>query len=91
MPGWKLEIRTDLERHSSKAHSGYKTCPLHCFHDRKLNADKNVNRLESRKLRTTPGCDAGPHVLWCPGVLCAPRDVTMLELKLHDSDKELFF
>ena len=33
-----------------------------------MTADKNVNRLESRKLRTTLGCDAGPHVLRHPGV-----------------------
>ena len=40
-------------------YSGYKTCALHCFHDRWLNTNKNVNRLESRDLRTTPGCNAG--------------------------------
>ena len=28
-----------------------------------LVADKNVNQLELRKLRTVPGYDAGPHVL----------------------------
>ena len=35
-------------------------------------ADKNGNRLESRKLRTAPGYDAGPHVLWPPTVLYHP-------------------
>ena len=30
----KLKIRTNLERRSSTVHSGYKTCALHCFHDR---------------------------------------------------------
>ena len=34
-----------------------------------MTADKNVNRLESRKLRTPAGCDAGPHVFRRPGVL----------------------
>ena len=28
-----------------------------------MTADKSVNQLESRKLRTTLGCDAGPYVL----------------------------
>ena len=34
-----------------------------------MTADKNVNRLESKKLRTTLDCDAGPHVLLRPGIL----------------------
>ena len=34
-----------------------------------LIAAKNVNRLESRNIRTAPGYDAGPHVLWHPTVL----------------------
>ena len=32
---------------------------------------KNINRLESRKLRTTPCYDAGRYILWRPRVLCA--------------------
>ena len=38
-----LKIRTDLERRGSTVHLEYKTCALHCF---RLNANKNVNRLE---------------------------------------------
>ena len=34
-----------------------------------LIADKNVNLLESRNLRTVPGYNAGPHVLRHPTVL----------------------
>ena len=34
-----------------------------------LISDKNVNRPESRKLRTAPGYDTGPHVLRHPTVL----------------------
>ena len=66
-PGGNLKIRADLERHGSTAHSGYKTCVLHCYHDRWLNADKNVNQLESRKFSTTPGCDAEPQRPSAPG------------------------
>ena len=46
-----------------------KTCTLCCIEGHHLFADKNVNRLESRKLRTAPGYDAGPHVLRHPTVL----------------------
>ena len=42
---------------------------LYCIEGHHLFADKNVNRLESRKLGTAPGYDAGPHVLWQPTVL----------------------
>ena len=31
----KLKIRTNLERRSSTVHSGYQTCALRCFHDRR--------------------------------------------------------
>ena len=37
-----LKIRTDLERHSPRVYSGYKTYALHCFHGHRLNADKNI-------------------------------------------------
>ena len=45
----KLKIRTNLERRSSTAHSSVKR--MHCTAF--MTADKNVNRMESRKLRTT--------------------------------------
>ena len=64
-----LKIQTDLERHGSTAHYGYKTCALHSFPDRQSNADENVNRLESRKLRMTSGCNAGPNVPRRQGVM----------------------
>ena len=51
-----LKTRTDLKRHDSIVQSWYQTCALHCFHDRQLNADQNINWLESRKSRTMPGC-----------------------------------
>ena len=38
-----------------------------------MTADKNVNRLESRKLTPAPGCDAGSYVLRRPGVLYRVR------------------
>ena len=64
-----VHVKTDLERHGCMVHSGYKTCALHCFHDRRFNADKNVNWLKFRESRATPDCDAGLHVLRRPGVL----------------------
>ena len=46
-----------------------KSCTLCCIEGHHLLADKNGNRLESRKLRTAPGYDTGPHVLRHPTVL----------------------
>ena len=56
-------------------------------------ADQNVNWLELRKLRTTPGCDGRPHVLWHPIVLYSNRPLVGLQhgfrLEGHGERKKL--
>ena len=54
-----------------------KICPLYYIEERHLFADKNANRLESRKLPTAPGYDAGLHVLRHPTVLYGKKIVNL--------------
>ena len=58
MPGQKFDDENGLDDHTQNV---YKCSVLKRA---ALNADKNVNRLELGKLRTGPGYDAGPHILW---------------------------
>ena len=73
IPGWKVEDKKFFWKDVLQFYSSIvlqrilDTDLVHCTAF--TTADKNVNRLESRKLRTAPGCDAGSHVLRRPGVL----------------------
>ena len=67
-PGKNFYIFTDLERHGSTAHFGYKACALRCFRGRRLTPDENVNRLESgnlmesdARLRRWDPCSSAVH------------------------------
>ena len=66
IPGWKVEDKSKFGKDVVLQHildTKFVRCTAF------MTADKNVNRLELRKLRTTLGCDAGLHVLRRPGVL----------------------
>ena len=60
-----------------------KTCTLCCIEGHHLFVDKSVNRLESRKLRTAPGYDTGPHVLRHPTVLYSPFSIQTVDIEIQ--------